>query len=193
MRIFVSSGVLSTAAIVARVVLRCNAFQFSTTTRQSLIKQELQQYNHLNHHHHLLIAKTRSIQLHLAGNNRKNLSAAERERRDEEDRRRARKDEVVPGKTSAKPGEKDYTLDPKATEMEWLRQASNLEQEVYAYTDKGMELLKLVRIGGIILLAMRNTDFFMCDSYAPFFLSQFRHGISCKWRRHRKFLIMSSI
>ena len=147
MRIFVSKILLSTTAIVAMVVLRCNALQFSTTTtRQSLIKQDLQQHNHQHHHHHLLIAKTRSTQLNLAGNTRKNLSAAERERRDEEDRRRARKDEVVPGKTSAKPGEKDYTLDPKATEMEWLRQASNLEQEIYAYTDKGMELLKMVRV-----------------------------------------------
>ena len=81
----------------------------------------------------------------VGGKNKKNLSASERERRDEENRRRARKDEVVPGTTSAKPGEKDFDLDPKATELEWLRQASNVEQEVYAYTDKGMELLKLVR------------------------------------------------
>ena len=79
------------------------------------------------------------------GKNKQNWSAPERELRDEENRRRARKDEVVPGTTSAKPGEKDYALDLEATELEWLRQASNVEQEVYAYTDKGMELLKLVR------------------------------------------------
>ena len=81
----------------------------------------------------------------IGGKNKKNLSASERERRDEENRRRSRKDEVVPGTTSAKPGEKDFELDPKATELEFLRQASNVQQEVYAYTDKDMELLKLVR------------------------------------------------
>lgn len=76
---------------------------------------------------------------------KKNLSAAERERRDEENRRRARKDDVIPGKTSAMPGAKDFALDPKATEMEYLKQASKVEQEIYLYTEKGLKLLKMVR------------------------------------------------
>jgi hypothetical protein len=76
---------------------------------------------------------------------KKNLSAAERERRDEENRRRARKDDAIPGKTSAMPGAKDFALDPKATEIEYLRQASKVEQEIYLYTEKGLKSLKMVR------------------------------------------------
>lgn len=84
----------------------------------------------------------RSISL-FAGN-KKNVSASERERRDEEKRRQERKDDVAIGKTSAKKGEKDYPLDPKATEEQWLRQASNVEQQIYRLTEEGMEYLNSV-------------------------------------------------
>ena len=75
----------------------------------------------------------------------KSLSAAGRERREEDQRRRQRKDEVVIGKTSAKRGETDFALNPKATEEEYLRQASRVEQEVFHLTNDGMECLKMVR------------------------------------------------
>jgi hypothetical protein len=78
-------------------------------------------------------------------NNKKIVSTSGRERRDEENRKRERKDDVVIGKTSAKKGEKDYQLNPKATEEEWVRQASTVERNIYQYTEKGMEHLKMVR------------------------------------------------
>jgi len=80
----------------------------------------------------------------LFAGSKKDLSAADRERRDEEERRRKRKDDVVIGKTSAKKGEKDFALDPKATEQEYLRQATNVEREVFRLTEAGMELLNSV-------------------------------------------------
>jgi len=73
------------------------------------------------------------------GDKKKNLSASERERRDEERRRRERKEDVVIGKTSAKKGAKDFALDPKGTEQEYLRQASIIEREVHLLTTAGME------------------------------------------------------
>ena len=89
-----------------------------------------------------------------SGDKKKNLSASERERRDEEERRRKRRDDVVIGKTSAKKGEKDFSLDPKSTEEEYLRQASNIEQRVFQLTEAGLESLNSVRSkdqGGRIL------------------------------------------
>jgi hypothetical protein len=78
------------------------------------------------------------------GDKKKNLSASEREQRDEEARRRQRKEDVVIGKTSAKQGEKDFALDPKGTEQEYLRQASRIEREIYLLTEAGMESLNSV-------------------------------------------------
>lgn len=78
------------------------------------------------------------------GDKKKNLSASERERREEEERRRKRRDDVVIGKTSAKRGAKDFSLDPKSTEEEYLRQASNIEQQVFQLTEAGLESLNLV-------------------------------------------------
>ena len=75
---------------------------------------------------------------------KKYLSAAEKERREEENRRRERMDDVVIGKTSAKRGENDFELDPKSTELEWLRLASKSEQAVFHFTDEGLKKLKLV-------------------------------------------------
>jgi tetratricopeptide (TPR) repeat protein len=70
------------------------------------------------------------------------LSASERERRDEERRRLERTEDVVIGKTSALPGERDFELNLKATEEEWFRQASEIEQKVFRYTEDGMKALK---------------------------------------------------
>eukprot|EP00980_Cylindrotheca_fusiformis_P010108 scaffold2243_cov122-Cylindrotheca_fusiformis.AAC.24 len=82
----------------------------------------------------------------LHGGSRENLSSADRERRDEEKRRNDRKDEVIIGRTSARRGESDYALDPKATEEEYLRQASKEEQEVFYSTERGMELLNSLKL-----------------------------------------------
>jgi len=80
------------------------------------------------------------------GGKKKNLSAAERARREEEQRRRERSGDVVIGKTSARPGETDFDLDIAATEEEWMRQASTVEREVFRETERGMELLKMLRL-----------------------------------------------
>lgn len=75
-----------------------------------------------------------------------NLSAAGKERRDEDARRQLRKTDVVIGKTSAMAGARDYPIDPKSTEEAWMKQASNLEQKVYRQTEVGMEMLKMLRV-----------------------------------------------
>lgn len=72
------------------------------------------------------------------------LTTAKRERRDEEVRRKDRQQEVVPGKTSAIPGAKDYQLNPSATTEEWMKHASKVEQEVFRWTETGMAALKMV-------------------------------------------------
>jgi len=77
---------------------------------------------------------------------RKNLSASSKERREEEKRRLERKADVVIGKTSAKPEAQNFQLNPTATQEEWMRQASNVEQKVFRETEKGMEMLKMVRV-----------------------------------------------
>lgn len=76
---------------------------------------------------------------------KKNLSAAERERFEEDERRRKRKDDVVIGKTSAIKGARDFPLDIKSTEEEYLRHANRVEQEVHKWTTTGMECLNSVR------------------------------------------------
>lgn len=85
-----------------------------------------------------------------SSNRRKNLSASEWARREEEKRRRQRAGDVVIGKTSAIPDAKDYVIDPKSTEQEWMRQASNIEQAVFRYTEKGMESLKMLQLDDAI-------------------------------------------
>lgn len=89
--------------------------------------------------------KTRHHQTNLFSIIKKSLSAAERERFEEDERRRKRKDDVVIGKTSAIKGEKDFPLDIKSTEAEYLRQANRVEQEVYKWTTAGMQFLNTVR------------------------------------------------
>jgi len=70
------------------------------------------------------------------------LTASQRARRDEEKRREERKNEVVPGKTSAIPGEKDFEINPSETEREWLKYASSNEKEIFLQTEKGLDCLR---------------------------------------------------
>jgi hypothetical protein len=76
----------------------------------------------------------------------KSLSAAERERREEEKRRRERAGDVVIGKTSAIKDAKDYSFEISATEEEWMRQASKVEQEVWRQTERGMKYLGMLQL-----------------------------------------------
>ena len=86
---------------------------------------------------------------------KKNLSASAQERREEEKRRLERKADVVIGKTSAKPDAQDFRIDPTATEQEWMRQASSVEQKVFRETEIGMQRLRLVRILVLYCLLVR--------------------------------------
>jgi hypothetical protein len=90
------------------------------------------------------VQPARSMLSPLYAGSKKNLSASDKERRNEETRRNTRREDVVIGKTSAKKGEKDYAIDPKVTEEEYLRQASKEEKEIFYRTQEGMELLKSV-------------------------------------------------
>jgi len=74
------------------------------------------------------------------------MSAAQRARREEEQRRGERKSEVIPGKTSAISGAKDFELNVQRTELEWNVQASGPERIVKEYTARGMEALKMLRL-----------------------------------------------
>jgi tetratricopeptide (TPR) repeat protein len=74
------------------------------------------------------------------------LTASQQERREEETRRKERSSDVVIGKTSAKTNARDYPIDPKSTQELYLRQASNIEQEIYKQTERGMEFLKTLQL-----------------------------------------------
>lgn len=83
------------------------------------------------------------------GNNSKPdryISAAQRARREEERRRKERIDEVVPGKTSAIPGAKDFEINIQRTEMEWNVQASGEMRMVKELTARGMEALRMLKL-----------------------------------------------
>jgi tetratricopeptide (TPR) repeat protein len=82
----------------------------------------------------------------LADTPNKNLSAAEKERREEEKRLRERVNDVVIGKTSAVSGASDYVLDVASTQEKWMRQASRVEQEISRQTDLGMDMLRMLRL-----------------------------------------------
>lgn len=76
---------------------------------------------------------------------KRDLRASEREKRSEEKRRQERKDDVVIGKTSARKGATDYVLDAKATEEQYLQQASGVEREIFYLTEEGLQHINLVR------------------------------------------------
>lgn len=76
----------------------------------------------------------------------RHMSAAQRARREEEQRRKERMDEVVPGKTSAIPGAKDFEINIQRTEMEWDLQASGEERKIKEITARGMEALRMLKL-----------------------------------------------
>lgn len=91
--------------------------------------------------------RTGTISLHEKADPQKDkplpMTLSEQERRREAKRRAERKNDVKPGTTSAIRGAKDFTIDPVATQYQWMQQASAEEQEVYRLTDEGMEALKM--------------------------------------------------
>mmetsp|Transcript_4234 Transcript_4234/g.8098 ORF Transcript_4234/g.8098 Transcript_4234/m.8098 type:complete len:435 (+) Transcript_4234:239-1543(+) len=74
------------------------------------------------------------------------ISAAQRARREEEQRRKERMNEVAPGKTSAIPGAKDFAISVDRTEMEWNMQASGEMRMIKELTAKGMEALRMLKL-----------------------------------------------
>lgn len=76
------------------------------------------------------------------------MSASETERRDEERRRKEREDDVRIGRTSAKPGARDYAIDPQVTERELVDAAleSDDEREIWRRTEEGMRAFRLLNI-----------------------------------------------
>jgi tetratricopeptide (TPR) repeat protein len=111
--------------------------------------------------------------------NKKNLSASDRERRDEEKRRLDRANDVIVGKTSALAGAKDYAIDPKSTEEEWMRQASAIEREIYRQTDRGMALLKMLKLEEAmdafnIVFTLRPNAYLWQAGIAQFYLGEIK-------------------
>jgi hypothetical protein len=64
------------------------------------------------------------------------LSAAVRERREEERRRVDRINDAVIGKTSAKKGAKDFAIDPIVTQKQLYSNANEIEREIYIQTER---------------------------------------------------------
>lgn len=120
-------------------------FPVSTTTSFLLPERTTTKQRHHYLETRLPTLSSRGSITTLNAGSGKNLSSADRERRDEGNRRKKRKDDVVIGKTSAKKGETDYALDPAATEQEYLRQASKVEQKVFLMTSEGKKMLNSVR------------------------------------------------
>ncbi|GKY92874.1 hypothetical protein MPSEU_000256600 [Mayamaea pseudoterrestris] len=98
----------------------------------------------LNNHPQQQIS--RMILLHAATSDSDHVSAAARARREEESRRLERREDVIVGQTSAKPGAKDFEINSRVTEQAWLSQASQIERQVYEYTERGMNSLKMLQI-----------------------------------------------
>lgn len=76
----------------------------------------------------------------------RHLSSSAKERREEERRRAQRLNDAVIGKTSAKKGAKDYCIQPDQTLKELIANSNQVEQEIYAQTERGKTCLNMVRI-----------------------------------------------
>jgi tetratricopeptide (TPR) repeat protein len=79
-------------------------------------------------------------------NDKHPITAAEQERRNEDKRRQERIHDVVPGTTSAIIGAKDYAINIHNTQTQFLRQASLIEQEIYTSTERGMDMIRALRL-----------------------------------------------
>jgi len=90
----------------------------------------------------------RSTSSNIDGNNNKYVFSSQRERQNEEKRKSERMNDVIIGKTSAKLNEKDLPLNIKKTEEEYLQSNSDsdIEREVYIWTDRGMEYFRMLKL-----------------------------------------------
>ena len=52
---------------------------------------------------------------------------------------------MVIGRTSARPGERDYVIDPEVTEREYLENSESYEREIHRHTERGLDALRMVR------------------------------------------------
>lgn len=84
------------------------------------------------------------VAIRLNAQSERDLSASGSERRAEDKRRNDRKSDVVIGKTSAVQGEKDFMLDPKATETSLMASSTGVEQEIFQQTERGLDMLRAV-------------------------------------------------
>jgi tetratricopeptide (TPR) repeat protein len=115
-------------------------------------------------------------------------TASERARRDEDLRRALRKTDVVIGKTSALQNATDYTLNPDATQHEFLQKASKQDRLAYEYTSKGMACLKRFRVQDAWVwfaqvFAVKPTAYVWQAGIAKYYLNDFK-GASALFERN---------
>jgi len=79
-------------------------------------------------------------------NGSKILTSSQIARRLEEQRRADRRDESVPGLTSAISGSTNFEMNATVTEGQWNQQASENEQQVRKYTSEAFEAIKMLRL-----------------------------------------------
>lgn len=80
------------------------------------------------------------------GRRGRNLTAAQRARKAEEERRKERLNDNIPGKTSAIPGSQNYEINVRQTEYMLDQQSSGQERQIRELTSQGMEDLKMLKI-----------------------------------------------
>lgn len=117
--------------------------------QQQQIQQSQQQYSYhqfLKSRRYLSSSNDNQNNQRSTNSINNNLSASNTEKREEEKRRLQRVNDVVIGKTSALPGEKDYELNIAATQELYLQQATALEREIYQLTELGMSKLKTFQL-----------------------------------------------
>ena len=74
--------------------------------------------------------------------NQKHISSSQRLRFEEEQRRISRRNENIPGRTSAIPNAQNLPINVQKTQSEWYNQASNMEKEIKEYTNQGMQYFR---------------------------------------------------
>lgn len=81
-----------------------------------------------------------------SGRRDEEIFASQLERRKEEKRRLERKKDVMIGKTSAIPGENDYELYTKKTEVDYLAASDDVTRQIYIETERGMDCFRLLQL-----------------------------------------------
>jgi hypothetical protein len=121
---------------------------------------------------------------------KRHVSAAKRARREEDIRRQERSSEVVPGKTSAIHGAKDFELNVKRTELEWSLQASGFEQKVKGLSVKGLDEMRMLRLEEAdkafeAVFEMKPNAYCWQAGIVKFYLGDYRSAAECFARNAR--------